>query len=133
MPAFDYKQAFSRNLGLVSHEEQEKLKASTVAIAGMGGVGGDYLITLARTGIGGFHVADFDHFELANFNRQYGATLSHLGRKKSETMMGLSLDINPELHIKTFPEGITQDNLDDFLSGCQSSTKRQKTHPRSDR
>lgn len=119
MSAFDYKQAFSRNLGLVSEEEQEILKASTVAIAGMGGVGGDYLVTLARTGIGGFHVADFDHFELANFNRQYGATLSSLGKEKAKTMAGLVLDINPEIHIKTFPEGITQGNLDDFLSGCQ--------------
>ena len=119
MSIFDYKKAFSRNLGLVSEEEQERLKASTVAIAGMGGVGGDYLITLARAGVGGFHVADFDHFELANFNRQYGATLSSLGKEKSEIMAGLALDINPELHIKTFPEGITQNNLDDFLSGCQ--------------
>lgn len=120
MPDFDYQKAFSRNLGLVSEEEQEKLKASTVAIAGMGGVGGDYLITLSRAGIGGFHVADFDRFELANFNRQYGATVSTLGQEKVTTMTKLVMDINPELRIKTYTEGLTQNNLGDFLSGCQA-------------
>ncbi len=39
----------------------------------MGGVGGVHLMTLARLGIGKFTIADPDTFELANFNRQYGA------------------------------------------------------------
>ena len=72
-PAFDYHEAFSRNIGLVTLEEQERLRRSHVAIAGMGGMGGVHLITLARAGIGSFAIADPDCFELANMNRQYGA------------------------------------------------------------
>lgn len=43
--AFDYDAAFSRNLGVVSPDEHLRLRNATVAIAGMGGVGGDYLIS----------------------------------------------------------------------------------------
>ena len=48
----------------------------------MGGVGGIYLITLARLGIQKFKIADFDHFELQNFNRQYGANTTSIGAFK---------------------------------------------------
>jgi len=117
MTQFDYNLAFSRNHGITSSEEQLRLRNSTVAIAGMGGVGGDYLITLLRTGVGHFKIADFDNFEMANFNRQYGATQSTIGRPKMEVMTELSLDINPEATIKTYKEGINETNIDDFLSG----------------
>lgn len=117
MGKFDYKLAFSRNHGIVSGDEQRVLKESTVAIAGMGGVGGDYLITLARAGIGNFKISDFDEFEVGNFNRQYGATLSSVNRKKMDVMNELALDINPEANIKGYGEGINKDNLDDFLEG----------------
>lgn len=65
---FDYSKAFARNLGLVQPDEQHRLQQSVVAIAGLGGVGGVHLTTLARLGIGGFHIADFDSFEIQNFN-----------------------------------------------------------------
>ena len=67
--AFNYHQAFSRNIGWVTAEEQELLRHKRVAIAGMGGVGGIHLLTLARLGIGAFHIADFDVFDIVNFNR----------------------------------------------------------------
>ena len=70
---FTYDLAFSRNIGWVTRDEQHDLRDKRVAIAGMGGVGGSHLLTLTRLGIGGFHLADFDTFELANFNRQAGA------------------------------------------------------------
>ncbi len=117
MPQFDYDLAFSRNNGITTTEEQTRLKNATFAIAGMGGVGGDYLITLARAGIGNFKISDFDDFELANFNRQYGATVSTVGHNKMDVMQRLALDINPEANIKTYPTGINETNVDDFLSG----------------
>ncbi len=67
------EQAYSRNLGILSPAEQEKILNSRIAIPGLGGVGGQHLITLARTGIGKFTLADFDTFEVKNINRQYGA------------------------------------------------------------
>jgi tRNA A37 threonylcarbamoyladenosine dehydratase len=58
---FSYAQAFDRNIGWVTEPEQQLLRAKRIAIAGLGGVGGAHLLTLARLGIGGFHLADFDH------------------------------------------------------------------------
>ena len=55
---FNYQEAFSRNEGLISKEEQEVLRNSRIAIPGLGGVGGVHLMTLARVGIGKFHIAD---------------------------------------------------------------------------
>ena len=117
MAEFDYKEAFSRNLGWVTAEEQEVLRNKKVAIAGMGGVGGSHLIVLARLGIGRFHIADLDVFELANFNRQYGAAMSTIHVPKAEAMEKTIRDINPELEITTFNHGVTMDNLDQFLDG----------------
>lgn len=114
---FDYDSAFSRNLGIVSSDEHERLRLSTVAIAGMGGVGGDYLISLVRAGVGGFHIAEFDEFELANFNRQYGANTRTLNRRKIEVMLEYALEINPELRVKIFDKGLDASNIDEFLSG----------------
>ncbi|HLE00629.1 MAG TPA: ThiF family adenylyltransferase [Bdellovibrionota bacterium] len=112
-----YSLAFSRNIGLVNEEEQNILKQSRAAIAGMGGVGGAYAVTLARAGIGKFHLADFDKFEVGNFNRQYGATLASVGRPKTEVMKELILSINPAAQIETFHEGVTSDNVARFLEG----------------
>lgn len=115
--SFDYITAFSRNLGWLTETEQAVLRDRRIAIAGMGGVGGSHLLTLTRLGVGKFYIADFDVFELANFNRQAGATLPHLGRAKVDVMAEMALEINPELDIRCFPEGVNADNLDDFLEG----------------
>lgn len=114
---FDYEAAFSRNIGWVTEAEQHALRGKRVAIAGMGGVGGVHLLTLARLGIGAFNIADFDTFDLVNFNRQAGAMVSALGRPKVDVLAEMAADINPELDIRRFPQGVAQDNLDDFLRG----------------
>lgn len=114
---FSYDTAFSRNLGWVTRQEQAVLRSKRIAIAGLGGVGGSHLLTLTRLGIGAFHIADFDTFDLANFNRQTGATVSSLGRPKVEVLAALAKDINPDLDLQTFPQGVTPDNLPDFFTG----------------
>ncbi len=112
---FDYNEAFSRNIGWITEQEQLTLKSKRIAIAGMGGVGGAHLITLTRLGIGNFNIADFDKFELGNFNRQAGASMPHVNQPKAETMATLARNINPELDIKRFDQGIDEENLDEFL------------------
>ena len=118
MKTFDYGMAFSRNLGWVTEAEQEKLRNSRVAIGGMGGVGGVHLLTLARLGIGRFTIADFDVFDIVNFNRQVGALVSTLGRPKIDVLSEMALDINPEIQLRTFPAGIQSDTVDEFLEGA---------------
>jgi molybdopterin/thiamine biosynthesis adenylyltransferase len=114
---FDYATAFSRNIGWITEPEQQRLRDARVAIAGMGGVGGFHLLTLARLGVGNFHIADMDCFELANFNRQAGAFMSTLGRPKSEVLAEMAHGINPEAVIRVFPDGVTANNLSDFFDG----------------
>lgn len=113
---FAYDQAFARNLGWVTEAEQAHLKRSRVCIAGMGGVGGAYLLTLARLGVGAFSIADFDHFALANFNRQVGAGVSSLNRPKVEVMLAQARDINPGLDVRVFPQGLDAGNVEAFLA-----------------
>lgn len=113
---FNYDLAFSRNVGWVTRDEQATLRRKRVAIAGMGGVGGVHLLTLARLGIGAFNIADFDTFDLVNFNRQVGATMSTLGKSKIDVLEAQARDINPTLDIRRFPQGVNDDNLDDFLA-----------------
>lgn len=117
MDAFSYSAAFTRNIGWVTEWEQQALRCKKVAIAGMGGVGGAHLLTLTRLGIGSFNIADFDTFDIVNFNRQVGATMTSLGRKKIDVMAEMALGINPDLRIGRFAEGVTPENSSAFLDG----------------
>ena len=117
-PAFRYADAFSRNLGWVAEHEQEILRHKRVAIAGLGGVGGVHLVTLARLGISNFNIADFDTFDIQNFNRQAGAMMSTLGQRKIDVMSAQARDINPEVSLRPFDQGVTADNIDEFLDGA---------------
>jgi molybdopterin/thiamine biosynthesis adenylyltransferase len=116
-PAFEYNEAFSRNVGWLTAEEQEVLRQKRVAIAGLGGAGGHYLLTLARLGVEKFSLAEFDNFEVANFNRQVGSALSSVGHPKLDVMRRMAQDINPQLDLRLFPAGVTDANIQDFLSG----------------
>jgi tRNA A37 threonylcarbamoyladenosine dehydratase len=55
--------AFSRNIGILTRGDMQIIARSRVAIAGGGGVGGSHATTLARSGVGRFHLADFDCFD----------------------------------------------------------------------
>jgi len=115
--AFQYDEAFSRNIGWVTADEQRVLRGKRIAIAGMGGVGGLHLLALTRLGIGKFSIADPDTFELANFNRQAGAAMSSLDQLKVESMAHAARDINPELDIRILREPVSEANLAAFLAG----------------
>jgi hypothetical protein len=117
MPNFNYEAAFSRNIGWVTEAEQSRLRQSHVAIGGLGGVGGVHLLTLARLGIGKFTIADFDVFDIVNFNRQVGATMSSIGRPKIEVLAEMAREINPDIELRLFPKGVQRETLDDFLDG----------------
>ena len=112
---FDYHAAFSRNIGWVTEAEQGKLRKARVAIAGLGGVGGAHLLTLSRLGISHFHIADFDDFDVHNLNRQAGAFMSSMGQPKLDTVAQMARDINPEIDLSLFHQGITPENVDEFL------------------
>lgn len=118
---FEYNVAFSRNIGLLTEEEQVKVRAAKIAIPGMGGGGGSNFIALVRQGFERFNISDMDVYELKNFNRQYGARLDTIGRSKVEVMKEEALKINPYCQIEIFPEGISPTNINAFLAGVSIS------------
>ncbi len=117
-PVWNYFEAFSRHDGLLSRADQQRLRESHVAIVGMGGVGGIHLATLARLGIGHFTIADPDRFELVNMNRQYGARVDTLGRRKVDVMAEELHHINPEATVRVFAEAIRPETTAEFLTGA---------------
>jgi len=115
--SFSYDVAFSRNIGWVTPDEQAQLKTKRVAIAGVGGVGGIYLLTLARLGVTRFHIADFDSFDIPNLNRQAAAFMSTMGLPKAEVAARIARDINPEIDVQVFGQGVDAGNMAEFLNG----------------
>jgi molybdopterin/thiamine biosynthesis adenylyltransferase len=115
---YDYAEAFSRNIGLLSEEEQARVRGARVAVAGLGGVGGNHVLALARIGFESFSLADLDRFELANMNRQAGASMDTLGRSKVEVTAEIVRAINPGADLRLFPHGIARENIGDFLDGA---------------
>lgn len=93
------------------------MKECSVAVAGLGGVGGSHVVTLARLGIQRFSLADLDSFALVNMNRQAGAFISTMGEAKLEVITRMVTDINPEAEIRGFPKGVSSENIDAFLEG----------------
>ena len=72
----------------------EKLKEAKVCILGLGGLGSNVAVLLARSGIGYLKLVDFDTVEASNLNRQQ-YRISHIGIKKTEAMKSIIREINP--------------------------------------
>ncbi|HOO50591.1 MAG TPA: ThiF family adenylyltransferase [Alphaproteobacteria bacterium] len=115
MKKFVFEEAFDRTIGWVTADELQTLRSKRVAIAGLGGVGGYHLLTLLRLGVSNFNIAEMDVVEIANFNRQACAGLSHLGENKIDVMLSLAKDINPEADFRVFSGGVQENNIHDFL------------------
>jgi molybdopterin/thiamine biosynthesis adenylyltransferase len=116
--AFSQAEAFERNAGLISLEEQQILASSLVVIAGCGGVGGLHAHTCARLGIGRFRIADTDTFSIANINRQIGATVQSVGKNKAEVTADMIRSINPECRVEVVDRNICADNVGAFVMGA---------------
>jgi len=94
----------------------KKVKAARVAIAGLGGLGSNIAITLARLGVGELLLVDYDIVEPSNLNRQ-NYYISHLGMRKTYALKSQLEDINYFIKIKTSDARITEDNAADLFSG----------------
>ena len=113
-----YLKLFSRNLGVLTEADQERLRNCRIGIAGVGGVGGNQLVTLARAGVGKFHIADPEVFNLSDRNRQYGAAESTMNSNKAVVMKTIINDINPDCEVKTFEKGINFEVIGEFVKDC---------------
>jgi molybdopterin/thiamine biosynthesis adenylyltransferase len=112
--SFDYREAFCRNLGWFTVDDQRLLSQMRIAIPGLGGVGGHHMYNFLRMGFSKFNLADPDFFEIKNFNRQFGANCDSVGRSKCSVMAEEALRINPSCELNLFG-GVTTDNMMEFL------------------
>lgn len=88
----------------------EKVKAARVAIAGLGGLGSNIAVSLARTGVGHLHLIDFDIVEPSNLNRQQ-YKIKHLGLFKTEALKNEIEEINPFIEVTIDTVQVTEENI----------------------
>ncbi|MFO7802023.1 MAG: ThiF family adenylyltransferase, partial [Desulfovermiculus sp.] len=86
-------------------EGLDALASQTVAIAGLGGVGGGVFLALVRCGCSSFHLAENGIFDPPDMNRQAAAFGHTMDRSKLDVYLELARSINPDLRIRTWPEG----------------------------
>ena len=93
------KEEFLRTAMLLGDDGIKKLNQSTVAVFGLGGVGGYTVEALARAGVGHLVLTDSDTISVSNINRQLIALHSTVGMKKTEAFKERIKDINPDCKV----------------------------------
>ena len=88
----------------------KKLKKTRVCILGLGGLGSNVAILLARAGIGYLKLVDFDIVEASNLNRQQ-YRISHIGMKKTEAIKTIIKEINPFVEVETLDIKVDRENI----------------------
>ena len=107
---------FSRNELLIGQEGVRKLKDATVAVFGLGGVGGYAAEALCRAGIGRIVIVDFDDICLTNVNRQIHAMDGTVGKAKAIVMAERMRLINPQADIVPYKDFYSAENSNFLLS-----------------
>ena len=103
---------YSRTELLIGKTGMERLRAASVMVFGVGGVGSHCIEALARSGVGRLTLIDNDTVSLTNINRQSIAYHSTIGRYKTDVMKERIRDINPEICVKTYEMFVLPDNLE---------------------
>lgn len=104
----------TRTVALIGDEAYEKLKGSTVAVFGIGGVGSYAAEALARSGVGTLYLYDNDTVSQSNINRQLVALNSTVGRYKTEISAQRIKDINPDITVIECREFVTPESVIPF-------------------
>jgi len=105
----------SRTELLIGKENLEKLAASHVLVAGLGGVGGYAAEQLCRAGIGELTLIDGDRVTRTNRNRQIIALISNEGMPKANAMEQRLRDINPDIRLHIIDEYLKEDRFATIL------------------
>ncbi len=116
------ERAFVRNLGIFNSEEQARIENVTIAVGGVGGDGGEIAELLTRMGVGNgsgeLRLADPDVFEIENTNRQNACTSETIGENKALAVGAQLREINPDINLKIYTDGVTKENVDEFVEGA---------------
>ena len=96
----------------------EKLKKAKVCILGLGGLGSNVAVLLARSGIGYLKLVDFDVVEASNLNRQQ-YRISHIGMKKTEAIKTIIKEINPFVEVETLDIKVNRENIHSIVGDIE--------------
>ena len=96
----------------------QKIKTATVAVCGLGGLGSNIAVSLARAGVGTLILIDFDRVEISNLNRQqYKAC--QIGMEKTKALAENLREIAPYIHVITHTAKVTEENLRELTEGAE--------------
>lgn len=107
----------------------EKILGAKVCICGLGGLGSNIAVLLARAGVGNLHIIDFDKVELSNLNRQQ-YNINHIGLYKTDALEKIIADIAPYCKIKKDTVRIDRENIPSLLKNetiiCEAFDKAEE-------
>ena len=110
-----YNELFTRNLGVFTGEEQERIRMTRFLIVGCGGIGAATALCLARTGAERFTLIDFDSFEASNTNRQMTCFSDTIGKNKAEMLRNEIMRINPAAVIDAVPNLVPIEDIEPLV------------------
>jgi molybdopterin/thiamine biosynthesis adenylyltransferase len=114
-----YREIFTRNIGLFTETEQDKIAEAKIAIAGLGGIGALAVERLIRLGVCKLKVTDPGDMEVSNLNRQFGSSMLNIGEKKAAVTVAQVKDINPQANVVYDVSGIREkEDAEKFVEGC---------------
>ncbi len=114
---FNYDTSFGINYGILSLEEQNKIRQTRITILGMF-VGGTMATMLARTGVENFVLIDNSRFQLSDMNRDIGCFMDTLGEFKAEVAKNQILRINPGASVEVVTETVSIDEISKWIDWC---------------
>ena len=107
----------SRHFGMISSEEQEEIRNSSVAIAGVGGIGAIASLLCAKVGFGRIRICDIDQYEVENIVEQLFANYETIGRHKNEVAKECLEEHSRSCRVEIATGGIyTQEDADELVA-----------------
>ena len=125
---------FDRLKLLIGEDNLRKIEATKILVVGVGGVGGECVVSLIRSGIKDIVIIDFDKVDITNLNRQVVAYSSTIGQKKVDVLEKLILDINNDVSVKKYDTYLDKNNINEifdkespsFIIDCCDSKETKK-------
>ncbi|WP_028830203.1 HesA/MoeB/ThiF family protein [Proteocatella sphenisci] len=109
---------YSRNMKMLTQDENVSIRAKKIAVIGCGGLGGYITEMLARLGVGKLIVVDGDVFEETNLNRQILSVPGAIGNNKASQAKLRIGTVNPEIIVTAYEHNLTRKNASEILLGC---------------
>lgn len=125
---------FDRLELLIGKDNLNKIQSTKVLIVGVGGVGGECVVSLIRSGIKDIVIIDFDKVDITNLNRQVVAYHSTIGKRKVDVLENIIKDINPECNVSKYDIYLDKNNIKEifdkespnFIIDCCDSKETKK-------